>query len=249
METWTEELKIRLHETDSNQKISPTNLLGHLQEVAVNHSKEHGFGKTTLEKENKMWVLNKTQVEMIEYPSFGDSILIETWVKNVYKSLSQRESTLKSKNTGKTIGHAISLWVCIDINSYELKDIGENIMKKMKPSLKTSYFKNVKRIKPLTEYQSSKLFKANYTDIDALNHVNNSKYLEWTINAVDSDFHQNYLLKAFTLNYENSIFLNDNIRLELSEETKKDSTSIHFKIHSNENTQIACLIELEYFKG
>ena len=52
--------------------------------------------------------------------------------------------------------------------------------------------------KEMTEFSSRQV---RYTDIDRNGHMNNTRYMEWFWDLLDSDFHRTHPLKAFTACY------------------------------------------------
>ena len=70
---------LRNYETDFDQKLKPSALLGYFQETAGDHSEEMGLGFAKLAGEGRFWVLSKIYVEVDSRPSFRDEITVETW--------------------------------------------------------------------------------------------------------------------------------------------------------------------------
>ena len=245
---WTEELKIRLHETDSRKKLSATNILNYLQEIAVNHSKHAGYGLKTLSKDNKAWVLNRTHVKMYEYPKFNDIVVAETWIKSAFRSLSYRESVLRSKTTGKIICKAVSLWACINTSTLQLTDIGDDLLKKINIRDSHNNFGKIKKLETFhsPSYVTNKI--VNHTDIDAQNHVNNTKYFEWAIQALDITTYETGTLDSFTINYEYPAYVNENITLEHYYDTSLSEKRVFFNLYTKKYNNPVCLIELIFTK-
>ena len=59
---------LRNYETDFDQKLKPSALLGYFQETAGDHSEEMGLGFAKLAGEGRFWVLSKIYVEVDKRP-------------------------------------------------------------------------------------------------------------------------------------------------------------------------------------
>ena len=70
---------VRNYETDFEQKLKPSAVLGYFQETAGDHSEEMGLGFKKLAQDGFYWVLSKIYVEIDRLPEFRDEISVATW--------------------------------------------------------------------------------------------------------------------------------------------------------------------------
>ena len=75
-----------------------------------------------------------------------------------------------------------------------------------------------------------------FTDLDVNMHVNNTKYLDWCLNALGTEILKNRRLLSFDVNYDAEVLPGAKIRTELTMEGDKftfcgfDGTKKHFSI-------------------
>src|SRR5690606_13495928 len=65
-------------------------------------------------------------------------------------------------------------------------------------------------------FEATEIFtqKVQFSDLDIVNHVNNTKYLEWVINYVDPILILKNKIKAIDLNFIKELSLGDDIVIE-----------------------------------
>lgn len=206
--------KIRSYHLDSSSMLQVHQLLNFLQDAAHQHADGLGFGHAQLSKIDLFWVLSRLSIEILALPGQGDEIELSTWVKSIRGSISEREFSIGS--TGKTLFTASSLWFCISGKTHKPARLPKEYVTKMTVNnLSATKLGAIKVELPKQDAKSSpgKVVRAEFSDIDRLNHVNNATYARWILDEIPADYHQNKGLKKLTINYLGEVFLDDNIRV------------------------------------
>lgn len=221
MTKYNKEFEIPYYESDKHGKITPLSLLEYLGEISVSHNDFLGFDIERLKSLNYGWMLNRWRVGVDRYPGVGEKIRIETWISKIEKFYANREFIIYDKKDIE-IGRASTLWIFID-------------MTKKKPIRITSEFYDGTKIIDVKAFDDFYKFGKDIeiddyvdfhirrSDIDYNNHVNNTKYLSWMIEAVPEEIYKNYILNEFEILYKketlygNTILSNSN-KINISKE-------------------------------
>ena len=92
-------------------------------------------------------------------------------------------------------------------------------------------------------FEVSEIFEqtVQFSDLDIVNHVNNTKYLEWCINYIDPMLILGNKIKAIDLNFIKELSLGEAITIQKGVFDNK----IGFKISKGEQICFACVFEIE----
>ncbi|KAL5729412.1 hypothetical protein ACHQM5_002371 [Ranunculus cassubicifolius] len=203
---------IRSYEIGIDGTTSIESFMNHLQETALNHAKTvgllgDGFGSTeAMSRLNLIWVVAKMQIQVNRYPSWGDTVQVDTWVASNKKHGMRRDWLVRDMSTGETLARASSLWVMMNTKTRKLSKMPDDVRAEIEP-----YFINCA---PIVEDDGRKLPKLDETtadyvrngltprwnDLDLNQHVNNVKYIGWILESSISML-ENHELAGITLEY------------------------------------------------
>lgn len=176
----------------------PSALLLFCQEAAVGHCAELGLDWDTLMQKNMFWALIRTRLEITRLPRVGQTVTVKTWPMPTTRVAFPR-ATAAYDEDGQELFRSTSLWVLMDAKSRSMLLPGKSGIaldgitlgcEAPTPASLTP--------KEMTEFSSRQV---RYTDIDRNGHMNNTRYMEWFWDLLDSDFHRTHPLKAFTACY------------------------------------------------
>jgi medium-chain acyl-[acyl-carrier-protein] hydrolase len=182
-----------------------------MQEAALRHAKNLGFGKNNMESMGLFWVLTRMGL-IIEKNTFWDDIItVTTWSRGVIGPYSYREFLFHNKK-GELIAKASSSWALLSSKTRRpvILDKPEIVNDKSEPNLSN----NIELIKisnteiNFTEQINHKVLN---TDLDINGHANNAKYVEWIYNSLPLNFFDQKERIHFQINYLGEAHLNDSI--------------------------------------
>ena len=107
--------KIRFSEVDQDGKLSITGLLNYFQDCSTFQSEELGIGVKYLSKENKAWVINAWQIDVLRMPELCDEVIVGTIPYAIKGFMGSRNFYMKDKKTGDMIAKANSIWTFLDL--------------------------------------------------------------------------------------------------------------------------------------
>lgn len=177
------------HEVSFNQKLAIPVLMGILQEISYRHSESNGWGWSVLSKKNQFWVLFRIQLEFTKYPKWNDEIQLDTWTNGTNGLFGSRNWNMCS-GQGDVYIQGNSDWVVIDGDSRKLQRLDLHSFDQWKTD-ETVLKKSPSKIPALKNGQLIGEYPIRISEIDLMQHVNNSNYVKWVMDAMGI----NWLLK------------------------------------------------------
>ncbi|WP_332910296.1 acyl-[acyl-carrier-protein] thioesterase [Algoriphagus boritolerans] len=96
-------------------KISLTSLADLLQEIAWKHADSADFGRN-LQESNQMWVLARLEINLLEFPKWGQQIQLFTGGRGADKLFAFREFLILDHND-EVLARAMSSWLLLNSES------------------------------------------------------------------------------------------------------------------------------------
>jgi len=175
-------------------------------------------------------------------PSWGDHITIETWSRGKDRIFFFRDFRIFDKDN-HLIGVATSTWIVADKNShrpikpdflnsfissysYDEKAIKEKIRSLPKPD------------KSLMETSGKEITKhADYSEIDRNLHVNNTRYIAWSFDALHYEYLTSYDILSIDVLFMSEIRFGEKVTVRCIE---MDGSYLVFGIVSDGRTAFVC---------
>lgn len=186
--------------TDFRGKATLSMLGGFMLQAATRHAEERNFGYSTMNNQQRAWVLMRMSVELSEYPNNDTTIKLHTWVSDVNKLFTERSFAFEDQN-GNYFGYARSTWACIDLetrrptNILELDGLLDFKLDKECPIASAA------KIPSLKDAEQVATFDVKYSDIDINKHLNSMKYIEHLIDVFPIEMFEEKEIKTFEINY------------------------------------------------
>ncbi len=209
MPTYSAEWPVTTDGCDRKARITIPYLCSLLQETAVMHAENLGWGYTLLKEEGLQWVLSRQWLRMDRIPRWHESLRVETWPSGKSALTWNRDYRIFDENGG-AIGAATSLWFVMDRESRRPKpapfgnDMDLSGVEKVREN-------DLKALNQADGLERKSSVKAGYHDIDLHSHVNNVRYLKWMVDAVDPGFLDDKTLAELEINFLAEGFLGDEL--------------------------------------
>ncbi|XP_017972486.1 PREDICTED: palmitoyl-acyl carrier protein thioesterase, chloroplastic [Theobroma cacao] len=214
---------IRSCEIGADKTATLESLLNLLQETALNHVwisglLGDGFGATHgMIRNNLIWVVTRMQLQVDQYPTWGEVVEVDTWVGASGKNGMRRDWLIRSHVTGLVYVRATSTWVMMNQKTRRLSKMPEEVRAEISPwfieknAIQENTPETIKKLDNTVKYINSKL-KPKRTDLDMNNHVNNVKYVNWMLEAIPEIFLEGYQLFSMTLEYRRECGSSDTVQ-------------------------------------
>lgn len=213
---------------DFRYKITLSALTDLLLTAAQYNADENGFGIRELQLNNSSWVLLRFALETDYMPEQYENIAVETWIHSVGRVSTTRNFRIRNEK-GKIIGHAISNWAMIDMNTRKAMDLMSlNRIREFEDGADVPIAKPAKL--DAVETEPFDRFRACYSHIDINQHVNTMRYVEWISNYFDLNHYNQNRLRRFDINFMAEILFGDKIEIRA---TSNATNEYSFEIQNN----------------
>ncbi|KAL9334919.1 hypothetical protein Peur_072100 [Populus x canadensis] len=203
---------IRSYEVGADKTATLESILNLLQETALNHVwvsglLGDGFGATHgMVRNNLIWVVTRMQVQVDEYPIWGEVMEVDTWVGASGKNGMRRDWLIRSDVTGEVLVRATSTWVMMNQQTRRLSKMPEVVRAEISPwfienkAFEEKIPEKIYKLDTNAKFTNSNL-KPKRSDLDMNHHVNNVKYVNWMLETIPHKFLENYQLTRMTPEY------------------------------------------------
>lgn len=154
----------------------------YLQEIAWEHAENCGAGYHSLLPRNLLWILYGLKIEINQFPEWNDDLIIETWGKKYEKLFAYRDFEIRIEGRAEPCIKATSSWLLVDSVTHRPQRITPELHKI--PALgKDALPEKPGTIDSFHTQDGAGLRKVVFSDIDIYNHVNNTSYIQYCIDA------------------------------------------------------------------
>jgi len=204
------------HEVDFTGVWRLSSALNEMQEMAELHANVLGTGREALGQAGVFWVVSRICVQMREYPTWGEEVLVRTWPENVGNRIFPRHFSF-SRPDGETLGGGTAMFLLMDRAQNRIIRAPESVV-----------VPNAGVRGKLAEMIPGKLIpggalhpkgrrRPRYSDIDLNGHMNNERYAEWVFDLFEPERFREYRVETLQINYLSEARAGDDITLSLGE--------------------------------
>lgn len=209
-----EKFVVKSCECGVDGRIRIASLMQYLQEAAVLHAEQLGFGFEKLDALGGYWVLSNIRVEIVRLPAWNEQVTIRTWPSGYSRTVATREF-IGSDCNGCEIFKAGSEWMVINKKTNKLKNLFHLDLSLPKTGTK-ALSNELSRLEPQGDYRSVERVRVPYSSIDLNRHVNNTEYVRWGIDALRHAFRLEADIHSLQATYLSEIFEDDEIEITAS---------------------------------
>lgn len=189
-----------------SQRLGLFGLLGLLQDAAVEHANSLNLTHERLLEEGLFWVLTQQRLRMRHYPRWNETISIHTWAKPINGIYATREYAIFLGQ--EKIGECATTWMILDSETHRPKRVSDAAH--LFPTRKDGLDLQTEKVQ-LPDLDFLRTFEVSISDLDMNQHVNNTKYAQWLLDTIPIDYHREYVVKEYSMNFTGQTFLGDQI--------------------------------------
>ncbi len=230
---------LRTSDFDRYERLQASSILDLFQDVAGAHAEKLGIGHDSMLTNNYIWVLVKVKFQIINTPKMYDNVTVRTWPLAPGKLSFQREYQMIAEN-GDILVKGTSEWVVIHsekrriVSAIDAYPVKEGFM------TDTMFDEKLTKIPNFDVTENAYEITPGYVDFDLNGHINNTKYANYVLNAVNPG--ENMEIDTLQIDFNKEIKTGTTLRIHLN----KDNKTIFTKGESGENTKnFACHITLK----
>jgi acyl-ACP thioesterase len=199
------QIPVRSFECDINRRWKPASFFQHLTEAAGHHAEKLGCGFDVMYARNLYWVHSRMKIKFLRFPVDGETVTITTWPKTIQQKLFfVRDYQIHAEN-GEQLAAASSAWLVINATERRMvPPLSTGLDLPCIPE-KAALDEPLDRLSVSDSGEERLKLTANYSAIDMLGHVNNSRYVEWICDSFPLETYKEHQLDWMQINYDKEI--------------------------------------------
>ncbi len=208
---------VRSFECDINRRWKPASFFQHLTEAAGHHADKLGCGFDVMVARGLFWVHSRMKIKFLRFPTDDETITITTWPKTIQQKLFfVRDYQIHAEN-GEQLAAASSAWLVISATERRMvPPLSTGLDLPCVPE-KAALDEPLDRLSVGDGGEERLKLTANYSAIDMLGHVNNSRYVEWICDSFPLETHKNQQLDWLQINYDKEIRPGEDVAVHVHE--------------------------------
>jgi len=184
--TYRKAFQVRSYETDVRGRLQAPILCQLLEEAAVAHAAILGVAVGTLIENGIAWVLSRLHLEMERWPAADEEIVIETWPEAASRLFTERRFDVLDASE-RRVGTASTLWLVLDLERRRPVRLPPQVSDRLHEHELGPEPRRFGDLVTPDPIQRELGFTVRRSDLDLADHVNNTSYVEWAIEAAPDD--------------------------------------------------------------
>ncbi len=233
---WQENFEVRSHETDFAMRWKPAAFLRVMEEITVHHSLHLGVDYYSLQEMNLAWILVRTKIRFYEFPPVGTKIIAQTWPRGWQQKIFGMRDYSIANEKGKSVAHATTAWLLV--NTKTRRFVKPETLTVALPDNEGRFILE-ERLDKLTHpvgMSNEHVFKAGYSSLDLMGHVNNTQYMDWLCDCFPISFWKKYQFEWMQINYSNEVKPEESIDITITE--LDDHKGVFSAVGTNQDTNL-----------
>ncbi len=236
---FTKEFDLRTADFDCRRQLQPSSVLDLFQAVAGEHASRIGCGFEDFLAQNKMWVVVRTKFEILKPATLFQRIIVKTWPLPPRGLSFQREYLIEAED-GTVLVKGTSDWVVMHATERKLVAAKDVYPITEGFCTETMFEGRTPKLRDFETEQPSYLITPGYSQLDMNGHVNNTKYANYVLDAVDLREHEQ--ISEFQIDFRHEV--QSGQPLEILH--KREEDYIFAKgIDENQTIMFSCKIKLK----
>lgn len=230
---YKEKFKIALKDIEKDNEIKDRAILEIFENIGSYHSDKVEYGANNIKDTGVTWVLLDWKIKVIKRPTYGETLDVHTWGRNMVKFYTYRDYEMYNEK-GELCVIGTSKWTLIDIEKRKIAKITEEIVDSYEPEKKHVFLEEeLDKIRIPENFISSIMYKVSRRDIDMVGHMHNLYYLDLAYESLPNDVYEQRPFSDIRICYKKEIMLGDEL---ICKYTKVQN--IHVVVIENEKTGI-----------
>lgn len=208
--------QLRTGDFDRYAHLLPSSILDVFQDVAgVNAEQVPGMTWKELSDAGLFWVVTRIKYEVVETPALHEQVIARTWPLAPTRLGFQRDYTIR-KLDGSLLVKCSSDWILMDYKTRSFASARDFYNGPDDFSEEKVFDKKLRKIKTFEPEDEGTQFDVSFVDIDINGHVNNSKYPNFVLNALN--LAEGETIKTFQIDYRHELRPGDKVTIHSKKE-------------------------------
>lgn len=234
---WEKEYYLRASDFDRYNKLKPSAILELFQDAAGQHAIELGVGFEAMLQRSYLWVLTRIKFKILKTPKSYQKVVVKTWPLAPNRLCYRRECCIEDE-MGERLVVGSSEWVVIHsekrrfVSAPDLYPFTEGFCDELMLEEKLS------KIEDFVAEGEAHSVSAGFSELDVNCHVNNTKYANYVLDAINPE--EKDELELFQIDYRKEVL--QGTKLEVYH-TRQQNTVVAKGQNSDGETMFACRLE------
>ena len=177
---------VRTYEGDTLGRLQAPILCQLLQEAATAHAAILGVAVETLIENGVAWVLSRLLLEVDRWPSVDEEVVIATWPEAASRLFTERRFEVLD-GSERRIAAASTLWLVLDLERRRPVRLPAFVSERLQEHRLGPEPRHFAELVAPDPADHEVAFTVRRTDLDLAEHVNNTSYVTWAIEAVPDE--------------------------------------------------------------
>lgn len=206
---------------DLRAQLRPAAFMDLAQEIAAEGVEVLHFADHDLKQFGMVWIIARMQVRFLRYPKRLDSATIETWHRGQEGLFFIRDYRLLDTK-GEVMVVSTSSWILMDTAHRSIvrpDRLPDAIRKEAQCHDQATDGTAGKIILPKTiKVEDAGERICQYSDLDYNGHVNNARYVVWTLDAIPQDWTLHRDVREFSINFNKEVRPGEHVLLQCAQD-------------------------------
>ena len=231
---WEKEYYLRASDFDKFNHIKSSAVLDLFQDAAGQHAEEIGVGFDEMIKRSYLWVLTKIKFKIIANPSLYQKVIVKTWPLAPNRLSYRREYCIENEN-GERLIVGSSEWVVIHSEKRRFLSVPDLYPFTDGFHEELMFEGKLGKTQDFDAQGTPRIVDAGFSELDANNHVNNTKYANYVLDAINPA--ESDELDTFQIDYRKEVLQGTQLNIY---HTRQDKTALAKGQNENAETMFVC---------
>ena len=177
--------ELRLCDFDRYGRIQPAALLDIFQDIATLQAASIQIGLEDMRRMGVLWVIVRMKYEIVREPHLHERVVASTWPHTLSRFSFLRDFALRSEE-GEELAKATSEWVIVDADTHKFASIADYYHGPTDFCEQRSFDAKPKKITQVPGDEVEPVLRSPaYSEVDMNGHVNNAKYANYIVDALE----------------------------------------------------------------
>lgn len=175
------EFEIGSYQVHPSGQISLCSLADLFQEIAWKHADSEDFGRTLMQQQ-QIWVLSRFNIQVSQFPSWGDKVRLFTGGRGAARAFAFREFMVWNERE-EVLARAMSSWLLVHMETKRILKPELVLPSQLfDPNNAPSW--QPEKLQAMGPILDTRELVVQYSDLDINHHVNNTSYIRWVENLL-----------------------------------------------------------------
>jgi medium-chain acyl-[acyl-carrier-protein] hydrolase len=203
-----QDFPVHSYDVDTAGLLTPRALCAFLQEAAGGDAARAGYTMERLAEERLAWVIQWMRLEIERYPRRGETLAVTTWARGFERAIAWREFDVVDGSRAR-VAAGTSRWAVVDLAARRLVRLPEFVRRSPVPDRPPALDRAPAEIEAAAPADLERRFEVRRGDLDVVRHVNNTRYVEWALETVPDEIHENHRPSAFEIAFRREAVYGD----------------------------------------